>query len=92
MFGNFKKMIRPFVDNYFGQIRNRRISYSQEGEDLVVDRLLNGKRNGFYVEVGCHHPYRYSNTFMFYKKGWRGICIHFLALKSYSMLGDRVIL
>lgn len=49
-------------------------SFSQEGEDLVVDRLLN-KKNGFYVEVGCHHPFRFSNTYYFYKKGWDGICI-----------------
>lgn len=49
-------------------------SFSQEGEDLVVDRLLN-KKNGFYVEVGCHHPFRFSNTYYFYKKGWEGICI-----------------
>jgi FkbM family methyltransferase len=70
-----KTFARPYVDKHFGQIRNRRFSYAQEGEDLVVDRLLEGKKNGFYVEVGCHHPFRFSNTYMFYKKGWRGICI-----------------
>lgn len=52
-----------------------RKSYSQEGEDLTVDRLLSGKRNGFYVEVGAHHPFRFSNTYFFYKKRWSGICI-----------------
>ena len=70
-----KSNLRPFVDKYFGDIRNGRFSYAQEGEDLVVDRLLEGKRDGFYVEVGCHHPTRFSNTYMFYKKGWRGVCI-----------------
>ena len=52
-----------------------RKSYSQEGEDLVVDRLLMGRKNGFYVDVGAHHPYRFSNTYFFYRKGWRGIAI-----------------
>ena len=52
-----------------------RKSYSQEGEDLMVDRLLSGKRGGFYVEVGAHHPFRFSNTYFFYKKQWSGICI-----------------
>lgn len=50
-------------------------SYAQEGEDLVVDRLLLGKKNGFYVEIGAHHPFRFSNTYFFYKRGWSGICI-----------------
>ena len=50
-------------------------SYSQEGEDLILNKILGGKRNGFYIEVGCHHPYRFSNTFFFYRRGWSGVCI-----------------
>ncbi len=50
-------------------------SYSQEGEDLVLSRFFEGKKKGFYVEVGAHHPFRFSNTNLFYKKGWSGICI-----------------
>ena len=50
-------------------------SYSQEGEDLVLNRVFGGRRRGFYVEVGCHHPFRFSNTFLFYRIGWSGICI-----------------
>ena len=30
---------------------------------------------GYYVEVGAYHPKLFSNTYLFYKKGWRGICI-----------------
>jgi FkbM family methyltransferase len=52
-----------------------RVSYSQEGEDLALDRLIGPKKNGFYVEVGCHHPFRFSNTFLFYGKNWSGVCI-----------------
>ena len=50
-------------------------SYSQEGEDLVLNRIFNDKAAGFYVDVGAHHPKRFSNTFFFYQKGWRGINI-----------------
>lgn len=50
-------------------------SYSQEGEDLVVRRLLEKVAVGFYVDVGAHHPFRFSNTFLFYRRGWRGIVI-----------------
>src|SRR5690348_16491596 len=51
------------------------LSYSQDGEDVVLRRLLEGRKNGFYVDVGAHHPRRFSNTFYFYRRGWRGINI-----------------
>ena len=50
-------------------------SFSQTGEDMVIDAFNNGKKNGFYVDVGAHHPIRYSNTLHFYLKGWKGINI-----------------
>jgi FkbM family methyltransferase len=50
-------------------------SYSQEGEDLVLDRIFGGKKHGFYVDVGAHHPKRFSNTYLFYKRNWMGINI-----------------
>jgi len=50
-------------------------SYSQEGEDMILRRLFVKQKKGFYVDVGAHHPKRFSNTFFFYKKGWSGINI-----------------
>ena len=56
-------------------------SYSQEGEDRVLSSLLfklhGGEhiKDGFYVDVGAHHPYRFSNTCLFYRQGWHGINI-----------------
>ena len=49
--------------------------YSQNGEDLILSRFLNNKKGGFFVDVGAHHPIRFSNTYLFYKKGWTGINI-----------------
>ena len=49
--------------------------YSQEGEDMVLRRIFDGKREGFFVDVGAHHPSRFSNTQYFYRRGWRGINI-----------------
>ena len=51
------------------------ICFSQNGEDLVINRFLDNKNEGFFVDVGAHHPIRFSNTFLFYKKGWSGINI-----------------
>ena len=50
-------------------------SYSQEGEDLILRRIFEGRVRGFYVDVGAHHPRRFSNTYFFYRRGWRGINI-----------------
>lgn len=48
-------------------------SYSQAEEDRLLDRLLEGQRTGFYVDIGAHHPVRLSNTKRFYDRGWCGI-------------------
>ncbi|WP_104693742.1 FkbM family methyltransferase [Helicobacter equorum] len=49
--------------------------YSQEGEDLLLSRIFGDQKDGFYVDVGAHHPFRFSNTYLLYKRGWRGINI-----------------
>ena len=48
-------------------------SYSQEGEDGILKRVFAGQGPGFFVDIGAHHPKRYSNTYYFYLYGWRGI-------------------
>jgi FkbM family methyltransferase len=50
-------------------------TYSQEGEDILLKRMFTLKRRGFYVDVGAFHPIRISNTYLFYRHGWRGINI-----------------
>lgn len=68
--------IRSWIGRNLDSFRKHaRKSYSQEGEDLILERLFEGRTNGFYVDVGAHHPTRYSNTYRFYKRGWRGINI-----------------
>ena len=52
-------------------------SYSQDGEDLIIDRYFKQKsiKNGFYVDIGAYHPFKFSNTQKLYQKGWSGINI-----------------
>jgi FkbM family methyltransferase len=50
-------------------------SHSQFGEDMILRSIFKDKKNGFYVDIGAHHPIYYSNTFHFYQKGWRGLNI-----------------
>jgi len=53
-------------------------TYSQCGEDRVLLTLLQRRaagigNDGFYVDVGAFSPKQFSNTYLFYKRGWRGI-------------------
>lgn len=51
------------------------LTFSQEGEDSVLQRIFERKSIGFYIDVGSHHPQRFSNTYRFYLRGWNGINI-----------------
>ena len=66
-------------------------SYSQEGEDMILRRLFENQTKGFYVDVGAHHPIRFSNTYFFYKKGWRGINIDAMpgSMKLFNKIRPR---
>lgn len=52
-----------------------KFSFSQEGEDMLLERIFEGQQSGFYVDVGAHHPTRFSNTHLLYRRGWCGINI-----------------
>jgi len=50
-------------------------SYSQCGEDVIVDRILTlvGEKDPSYLDIGASDPVNLNNTFFFYKKGCRGV-------------------
>lgn len=48
-------------------------SWSQDGEDAVLIDLI--QDIGFYVDVGAHHPTRFSITKSLYEAGWHGVNI-----------------
>lgn len=72
---NFRSTIYRVVSSFFGRSHFSVRSWSQEGEDLILQRIFGIQKTGFYVDVGAHHPKRFSNTYLFYKRGWRGINI-----------------
>ena len=49
-----------------------RISYAQNHEDILIDRLFRGQI-GTFVDIGACHPVVDSNTRFFYERGWRGV-------------------
>jgi FkbM family methyltransferase len=52
-------------------------SYSQFGEDIIIATIfyLLKKKSITYLDIGANFPKHFSNTFYFYKKGNKGICI-----------------
>jgi len=52
-----------------------RSGYAQTGEDRIIASYVDPNRAGFYVDVGCHHPFRGSNTLSLYSRGWRGVVV-----------------
>lgn len=76
-FKSFRRSLREAIRkirlgcfNKFSQI-----SFSQECEDLLLLNLIGKSKSGFYVDVGGFDPIRFSNTYLFYKRGWNGIII-----------------
>ena len=56
--------------------RQSRRYYSQFGEDAVLSEIFaRKKKRGTYVDIGCYHPRKHSNTYLFYKRGWSGILV-----------------
>ena len=68
------KKLLLFRQTFFKKINKN--FYSQFGEDRILDEIIpKDFYNGFYVDVGCFHPKKYSNTYMLFKRGWFGINI-----------------
>ena len=56
--------------------RQSKIYYSQFGEDAVLSQLIGrSHRKGSYLDIGCYHPKKHSNTYFLYKKGWTGMLV-----------------
>lgn len=51
------------------------ISYAQNFEDVLLNRVFKDKIKGFYLDVGALHPTVDSVTKAFYNLGWSGINI-----------------
>ena len=74
MFKLFLEKILLFRQTFFKKINKN--FYSQFGEDKVLNELIPSNfTNGFYVDVGCFHPKKHSNTYMLFRRGWKGINI-----------------
>lgn len=66
-------------DRYFFKfkgIENIKRNYSRHFQDMFVLSILNGRRDGTFVEIGSGHPELFNNTLLLEKEfGWKGISL-----------------
>ena len=71
------KFLRKIYFFYNIYIRNKKFlkNSSQFGEDKFILDLFYKDYRGKYLDLGCYHPTRHSNTYILYQNGWTGINI-----------------
>jgi hypothetical protein len=71
------KFLRKIYFFYNIYIRNKKFlkNSSQFGEDKFILDLFDKDYRGKYLDLGCYHPTRHSNTHILYQSGWTGINI-----------------
>lgn len=76
---------------FTGSLMQMNYSFSQEGEDMILDNLLEFKRRGFYIDIGAYHPRQFSNTMRFYQRGWHGLNVDAMpgSMKLFNRLRPR---
>ena len=54
-----------------------RTSYAQSGEDIIIDCLFTSfnYKKITYLDIGANQPVICNNTYFFYQKGSRGVCV-----------------
>ena len=76
MLKNFIKKIHIIHNIYIKHgFLVKKKSYAMDKEDLAILDNVKKYKSGFYVDVGCYHPIRNNNTYLLYKKNWRGVNI-----------------
>ncbi|HEY0061827.1 MAG TPA: FkbM family methyltransferase [Telluria sp.] len=65
------------------------ITYAQNGEDILLWRVLGHLQNGFYIDVGANDPVEHSVTKAFYDAGWNGINVEPLPRFHQVFLAQR---
>ena len=53
-------------------------TYSQCAQDLFVEAVMRGKKNGKFLEIGSNHPIVHNNTYLLETKyNWSGLMVEY---------------
>ena len=69
------KSFLRYLNLYRRKYKYKKISYSLNAVDLIIDYIFKNKNNGFYLDVGSQHPISNNNTYLLFKREWSGINI-----------------
>lgn len=74
---NFKQAAKGWVNGLRGERFRPKVSYSQCGEDIIVDFIFMwlGKQKISYLDIGTNDPVKLNNTYFFYKKNSSGVLV-----------------
>lgn len=70
-----KNLFRKVVNKIL--LPHSQLAYAQSGEDLILAHLFYkaGIQKPSYLDIGANHPSYISNTYFFYLRGSKGVCI-----------------
>jgi FkbM family methyltransferase len=84
---NLLKSLYFFVHRFYNRKNSVNKSFTRYGLDLLLKHFFRDRKEGVYIDVGCFHPKLANNTYLLYKKGWKGINIdidsHTIELFNY---------
>lgn len=63
--------------NVLGLSKNYKKSFSQNGEDIIIQNILQWLNidHPVFMDVGTYHPSIINNTYLLYLRGCQGLCI-----------------
>ena len=67
--------LKSFLNNKIFKKYNQKEYFSQDGEDFLLCKIIATENPGFFVDIGAAHPIKGNNTYYFYRRGWRGLCV-----------------
>ena len=65
------------------------LSYAQNLEDILLNRVFDNRSHGFYIDIGANDPIEDSVTKLFYERGWHGINVEPLPSVFEVLSADR---
>lgn len=68
-----KNLLKIVTSFFSSEIKSK--FFSQDGEDFYMSKIIDFKKPGFYIDIGAADPIHANNTYWFYLRGWRGLCI-----------------
>ena len=61
------KYVLKYIKDYI------RLGFNSDGNSKFAKTILKKIKKGFYLDIGCYHPIKESNTALLYKNGWKGM-------------------